>query len=111
MPTARLLWPFFTENDRIRYVFSGSPPCPGEPYAELLLFKKEKQIAALERTDAEKASLLTSQGWEKQFEEIDAPSAKKALVRFADLRKEEIETENAFVAGSVFSSIVTAFFR
>lgn len=74
-------------------------------------FKKDKQVAVMERTDAEKASLLISQGWEKQFEEIDAPSAKKALVRFADLRKEEIETENAFAVGTVFSSLVTAIFR
>ena len=74
-------------------------------------FKKGKQIAVLEKSEAEKASLLTGQGYDKQFEEIDAPDAEYALARFADIRKEECTTEHAFATGSVFSTIVTAILK
>ena len=74
-------------------------------------FKKGKQVAVLEKSEMKKASLLIGQGYEKQFEEVDAPDAEHALARFADIRDEECTTESAFVTGSVFSTIVTAILR
>jgi len=76
-----------------------------------IFFRKGEQIAVLERSEAEKALLLTDQGYEKQYEEIDAPNAEHALARYADIRKEERTTEHAFITGTVFSTIVTAILR
>jgi len=75
---------------------------------DFCFFKKGRHIAALERSDAEKSALLTEGGWEKLFEEVSAADAESALARLADMRKEEVTTERAFVAGSVFSSLLTA---
>jgi len=69
------------------------------------LFKKGKQTAVLERSDAREASRLTGQGYEKQFEEINAPDAKRALARFTDIRKEERTTEYAFATGAAFIAL------
>lgn len=74
-------------------------------------FKKGKQIAALERTDAEKSAQLADDGWEKQLEEVRAADAESALARLVDMRKEEATTERAFVMGSVFSSLLTAIIK
>jgi hypothetical protein len=78
---------------------------------DYIFFRKGEQIAVLERSEAEKAPLLTDQGYEKQYEEIDAPNAEHALARYADIRKEERTTEDAFITGTVFSTIVTAILR
>ena len=78
---------------------------------EYCFFKRGAQIAAQERTDAEKTAQLARDGWEKLFEEVHATDAKSALARLADMRKEEITTEHAFTTGSVFSSIVTAILK
>ncbi|WP_342755272.1 hypothetical protein AAGQ96_08525 [Pantoea sp. MBD-2R] len=78
---------------------------------EFCFFKKGKHIAALERTDAEKSAQLADDGWEKQFEEVRAVDAESALARLADVRKEEVTTERAFVTGSVFSSLLMAILK
>ena len=83
----------------------------GYTMPEFCFFKKGKHIAALERTDAEKSAQLASDGWEKQFEEVRAADAESALTRLADMRKEEVTTERAFVTGSVFSSLLTAILK
>lgn len=74
-------------------------------------FTKAKQIAVLETSDKIGTAQLTRQGFEKQFEEIDAADAECALARFADILSEEIKTEQAFVTGSAFSAILTGIFK
>lgn len=78
---------------------------------EFCFFKKGKHIAALEISDAEKSAQLVGDGWEKQFEEVRAADAESALTRLADMRKEDVTTEHAFVTGSVFSSLLTAILK
>nr|WP_240787291.1 hypothetical protein [Streptococcus suis] len=78
---------------------------------EFCFFKKGRHIAALERSDAEKAAQLAGDGWEKQFEEVRAADPESALARLADMRKEEVTTERAFITGSVFSSLLTAILK
>jgi len=78
---------------------------------EFCFFKKGEHIAALERTDVEKSAQLANAGWEKQFEEVLAAYAESTLARLAEMRKEEVTTERAFVTGSVFSSILTAILK
>ena len=78
---------------------------------EFCFFKKGQHIAALEKSDAEKAAQLAGEGWEKQFEEVCAADAESALARLADMRKEEVTTERAFITGSVFSSLLTAILK
>ncbi len=78
---------------------------------EFCFFKKGQHIAALARSDAEKAAQLAGDAWEKQFEEVRAADAESALARLADMRKEEVTTERAFITGSVFSSLLTAILK
>lgn len=78
---------------------------------EFCFFTKGQHIAALERSDAEKAAQLAGDGWEKQFEEVRAADAESALGRLADMRKEDVTTERAFITGSVFSSLLTAILK
>lgn len=78
---------------------------------EFCFFKKGQHIAALERSDAEKAAQLAGDGWEKLFEEVRAADTENALTRLAEMRKEEVTTERAFVTGSVFSTLLTAILK
>ncbi|NDO83616.1 hypothetical protein CJP72_23545 [Citrobacter sp. NCU1] len=78
---------------------------------EYCFYKKGNQVSALDSSDAEKSAQLARDGWEKLFEEVLATDAESALARLADMRKEEILTEHAFMTGSVFSGIVTAILR
>lgn len=80
-------------------------------FTEFYFFKKGQHIAALERSDAEKSAQLVGEGWEKQFKEIRAADAENALSRLADMRKEEVTTEHAFITRSVFSSLLTAILK
>ena len=75
---------------------------------EFCFFKKGQHITALERSDAEKSAQLAGDDWQKQFEEVRAADAESALARLAEMRKEEVTTERAFITGSVFSSLLTA---
>jgi len=72
---------------------------------EYCFFKKGKHIIALERSEAAKSAQLATEGWQKQFEELSAPDAKRALNRFYDIRKEEQTTEHAFSTGAAFISL------
>ena len=83
----------------------------GQTMPDFCFFKKGKHITALERSDAEKTAQLGDDGWEKLFEEIRAPDAETALIRLADIRKEEAMTEPAFITGSAFSSLLTAILK
>lgn len=74
---------------------------------EYCFFKKGNHITALEKTDTTGASALTNKGFEKQFEELNAPNVKRALARFIDIRKEEQTTTHSFVTGAVFASLLT----
>ena len=78
---------------------------------EFCFFKKGQHIAALERSDTEKSAQLTGDGWEKQFEEVRAADPESALARLADMGKEEVTVERAFLTGSVFSSLLTAILK
>lgn len=73
---------------------------------DFVIFKKGKQIAALEKSDADGAVHLIEQGYEKQFEEIDVPSAEQALSRFADIKNDEATTEYAFATGAAFIAFI-----
>lgn len=78
---------------------------------DFVFFKKGKQITALEKSDVDGATQLADQGYEKQFEEIDAHDPEKALLRFLDIRNEEVVTEHAFATGAVFSAISSVFLK
>ena len=78
---------------------------------EFCFFKKGQHIAALERSDTENAAQLAGDGWEKQFEEVRAADTESALARLADMRKEEVTTERAFITGSLFNSLLTALIK
>lgn len=73
---------------------------------EYCFFKKGNHITALERRDIAGASDLTEKGFEKQFEELNAPDVERALARFADMRKEEQTTTHSFVTDAVFASLL-----
>ncbi|MDY0927029.1 hypothetical protein [Pantoea trifolii] len=73
---------------------------------ECFFLKKGNHINALERSDIAGASDLTAKGYEKQFEELNAPDVKCALARFTDIRKEEQTTTHSFVTGAVFASLL-----
>lgn len=63
-------------------------------------YKKGKQIVALERSDRDSAYQLVKQGFEKQFEEISAPTRKQAITRFVDIRKNNHIDHRNFLAGA-----------
>jgi len=68
---------------------------------EYSFFIKNKQIVALNTSEQEAASQLIEQGFEKQFEEIDAINEKRALARFADIRKDKATDHHNFMAGAI----------
>ncbi|MBH2718758.1 hypothetical protein I5P68_03200 [Serratia ureilytica] len=70
-----------------------------------------RHLTAVNKSDAESASLLVGPGYKQQPEEIDAPDAIMALKRFADIKNEEIATEHAFTTGAVFSSVLSALLK
>ncbi|KGT91200.1 hypothetical protein [Enterobacter cancerogenus] len=85
---------------------------------EYCFYKKGNQIVALRKSDIKGATLLTRQGFEKQFEEVSAADEKAALSRFNDIRKEKHIDQHNFRAGAItmpFIGILTAianlFFR
>ncbi|HHP7837664.1 TPA: hypothetical protein ACSHSI_004718 [Serratia marcescens] len=79
--------------------------------ADFILFRKDHHLTAVNKSDAESASLLVGQGYEQQPEEIEAADANMALKRFADIKNEEIATEHAFTTGAVFSSVLSAILK
>lgn len=73
---------------------------------EYCFYKQGNHITALKKTDKAGASDLTAKGYDKQFEELNAPDVKRALARFIDIRKEEQTTTHSFVTGAVFASLL-----
>ncbi|MDI9277043.1 hypothetical protein QMZ65_07455 [Pantoea sp. EABMAA-21] len=85
---------------------------------EYCFYKKRNQIVALQKSDNVRATLLTRQGFEKQFEEVSAADEKAALSRFEDIRKEKRIDQHNFRAGAitmpfigVLTAITSLFFR
>lgn len=73
---------------------------------EYCFYKKGNHTTALKKTDKAGASYLTAKGYEKQFEELNAPDEKRALARFIDIRKEEQTSTHSFATGAVFASLL-----
>ena len=71
-----------------------------------VFLKKDNRLSVLEKSDIDGAMALQKQGYDKQFEEIDAPDAKHALSRFADIKKDEATTEYAFSTGAAFIALM-----
>ena len=85
---------------------------------EFCFYQKGQRTRALKRSDADAALRLTEQGYEKQFEEINAVDADQALARFADIRKEKQIDQQNFLAGAgampligILATAITALFR
>lgn len=85
---------------------------------EYCFYKKRNQTVALQKSDIKAATLLIRQGFDKQFEEVNAADKKAALSRFNDIRKEKRIDQHNFRAGAItmpFIGILTAiaslFFR
>jgi hypothetical protein len=73
---------------------------------DFIFFKKGTQISAVEKRNAEAATLLKEQGYEQQFEEVTALDAASALVRFNDIKKEEDLNWYAFAMGPAFTILI-----
>ncbi|MBU9833680.1 hypothetical protein FS594_26505 (plasmid) [Rahnella aquatilis] len=69
-------------------------------------FRKGKQTVVLERSDADGASQLAQQGFEKQFEEVSAIDEKHALNRFSDIRREKRIDQHNFLAGAIAMPLI-----
>ncbi|KHJ69245.1 hypothetical protein QU24_04800 [Pantoea rodasii] len=69
-------------------------------------FKKGKHVNALERNDTRGSACLREWGYEKQPEELAAPNAHFAIVRFHDIRNEEQTTDHAFSTGAAFVALI-----
>jgi hypothetical protein len=67
---------------------------------EYIFFVKGKQIVVLEKSDTETAVSLVAEGFEKQFEEVNAIDQQHALTRFLDIRKEKDIDHHNFLAGA-----------
>lgn len=48
---------------------------------------------------------------DRGLQEVRAADAESALARLADIRKDEVTTERAFITGSVFSSLLTVILK
>lgn len=62
-------------------------------------YEKGKQTVVLERSEENKYIQLINQGYEKQFEEINATSKKNALTRFFEIRRDNRIDQRNFLAG------------
>lgn len=67
---------------------------------EFCFYQKGQHTRALKRSNADAALRLTEQGYEKQFEEVNAADEEQALARFADIRKERQIDQQNFLAGA-----------
>lgn len=75
-------------------------------------YKKARHVVALERLDATGAEQLSQQGYEKQFEEVSALNADRALRRLADIRRDKRTDQHNFLAGAAtfpLIGVLTAF--
>ncbi|RTN94961.1 hypothetical protein [Enterobacter sp. WCHEn090032] len=63
-------------------------------------FQKGTNLIAIESENIDAAAQLIAQGFEKQFEEIGATDEKTALIRLADIRKNNDIDRHNFLAGA-----------
>ena len=68
-------------------------------------FVKSEKIIAIPSSNKLEIKKRLSSGYEKQFEELEATTAKKALERFADIRGEEIKSLYALTGSDILSGI------
>ncbi|MFA9594485.1 hypothetical protein [Citrobacter telavivensis] len=85
---------------------------------EFCFYQKGQHTRTVKRSDAKTALRLTEQGYEKQFEEINAADEEQALARFADIRKEKQIDQQNFLAGAgvmpligIIATAMVALFR
>lgn len=85
---------------------------------EFCFYQKGQHTRTVKRSDADAALRLTEQGYEKQFEEINAADEEQALARFADIRKEKQIDQQNFLAGAgvmpligIIATAMVALFR
>lgn len=67
---------------------------------EYYFYQKGKKIVALERSEEYQAGKLTTQGYQKQVEEVNAATKKSALTRLYDIRKDSRIDQHNFLAGA-----------
>ncbi|WP_264272428.1 hypothetical protein [Duffyella gerundensis] len=75
-------------------------------------YKKARHVVVLASSDATSAEPLLQQGYEKQFEEVSALNADRALRRFADIRRDKRTDQHNFLAGAAtfpLIGVLTAF--
>lgn len=73
---------------------------------EFCFYQKGQHTRTLKRSDTDAALRLTEQGYEKQFEEINAADEEQALARFTDIRKERQIDQQNFLAGGGFMPLI-----
>lgn len=85
---------------------------------EFCFYQKGQHTRTVKRSDVNTALRLTEQGYEKQFEEINAADEEQALARFADIRKEKQIDQQNFLAGAgvmpligIIATAMVALFR
>lgn len=73
---------------------------------DFVFFKKGNHLCVIEKSDTDKALKLKKQGYDKQFEEIDAPDSELARTRFLDIKDDEASTEYVFATGAAFIALI-----
>lgn len=76
---------------------------------EFLFFKKGRQLVAVDRKDEAASAQLSADGYQKQFEEINAENAERALIRLHDIRKDAADLEYGFLTGGIFGVVTLLF--
>ncbi|WP_312140248.1 hypothetical protein [Pantoea septica] len=67
---------------------------------EYHFYQKGKDIVALECSKENQALKLINQGYEKQFEEVNASTEKSALTRLFNIRTDNRIDQRSFLAGA-----------
>lgn len=74
--------------------------------SNFIFFRKGTQISTVRTGDTDAASHLKQQGYEQEFEEIEAADASSALARYHDIKKEEELNLYAFATGPIFTVLI-----
>lgn len=69
-------------------------------------YSRGKHTVALKRSDINRASDLTEQGYKKEFEEVRASDETQALARFADIRRNQRIDQHNFLAGAATMPLI-----
>lgn len=70
-------------------------------------YSRGKHTVALKRSDVNRASDLTEQGYKKEFEEVRASDETQALARFADIRRNQRIDQHNFLAGAATMPLIS----